>query len=377
MDRILLSLTTMMSRTTSTTIVAAALAAWSLACSPVEKGETVDTVETGTAGSALRALNGMSFNGMSFNGRAFNGMSFNGRAFNGRAFNGMGFNGRSFNGIGLNAFTLEVHQSELSLINVAERQRMKLDRLGGGVELWATDPATGDEVRVRIEGPQTVVPVDGYIRKPVLSYLLSFFDDATGTWRPGLSDEAGNALWAIPLAGYWNIAPSDLGTARGGRWVDAPDAITFAARGFVLAKCVELGYRPWEPQLTQLHQTCVRALRADYCGDGRTFTRDHTLIDLYDVLGVQVRETDPAPGAPERTWTPEAEWNADGARCLAGERIQDWEPGESPDATCFGVPLVDKYHPRCALPISSANRSQWADSLLRTDYLGWSVPNQE
>ena len=33
------------------------------------------------------------------------------------------------------------------------------------------------------------------------------------------------------------------------------------------------------------YNACIRLLRADYCGDGRPFTRDGTLVDIYDHLG--------------------------------------------------------------------------------------------
>jgi hypothetical protein len=46
--------------------------------------------------------------------------------------------------------------------------------------------------------------------------------------------------------------------------------------------------------------------RADYCGDGRSFTRNGTAINLYDRIGIQ----SPEP-SPDMSF--EAAWGPDGA----------------------------------------------------------------
>ena len=96
-------------------------------------------------------------------------------------------------------------------------------------------------------------------------------------------------------------------TARAGRWrsrsrargtrratTSASDEITFACTNGALAKCVRWGYKPWKTvngvSLADYHQACVHMTPADYCGDGKAHTRDGTLIDIWDRLGVQKRE---------------------------------------------------------------------------------------
>ena len=44
-------------------------------------------------------------------------------------------------------------------------------------------------------------------------------------------------------------------------------------------------------------------VRADYCGDGRAHTRDGTLVDVWDRLGIQKRETEPGM-VFEAAWGP-------------------------------------------------------------------------
>ena len=65
--------------------------------------------------------------------------------------------------------------------------------------------------------------------------------------------------------------------------------------------------------LDELHQSCVRAVRADYCGNGVSHTRNGTPIDVYDVLGIQ--NPDNIGGN-----TVEADWRSDGAYCIKHTR---------------------------------------------------------
>jgi hypothetical protein len=88
-----------------------------------------------------------------------------------------------------------------------------------------------------------------------------------------------------------------------------------------VGKCIRWGYRFWEeepggPPLKSLHQACIRMTRADYGGDGETFTRDGTLIEMCDRYGIQTCD-----------WAYpiafEAAWSVDGAVCVAHPRIAE------------------------------------------------------
>jgi hypothetical protein len=94
-------------------------------------------------------------------------------------------------------------------------------------------------------------------------------------------------------------------------------ACTSGAQG----KCARFGYAPWRrapdgrPML-DWYNACVRLLRGDYCGDGRPFTRDGTLVDIYDHLGGHRSDADPR-------LTFEAAWGPEGAVCVARTRLPD------------------------------------------------------
>ena len=98
---------------------------------------------------------------------------------------------------------------------------------------------------------------------------------------------------------------------------------TFSCLSGAMAKCMRLGYRPWEGAAqSELFQTCIRAARGDYCGTGMSYTCDGTVFDIVDVNGIQQR----APAPLDEML--EADWTSTGASCLNTARL----PGCSSDA---------------------------------------------
>lgn len=137
-----------------------------------------------------------------------------------------------------------------------------------------------------------------------------------GSWVP----ICGNSSPGVPRRAYAMPNGYDFGfivpdsgdvmvTGTGNLVVDA-NLITFACRGFAYAKCEEF-YPPWlstgGTSLSNTHWACVRALRADTCGDGIAHTEDGVLVNVYDSLGyVEDGEA----------WPLEARWDTTGALCL-------------------------------------------------------------
>ncbi len=157
---------------------------------------------------------------------------------------------------------------------------------------------------------------------------------AGGGWQDLCGPDYDQAPVALPVAGWWD--------ASGSLHSDA-GSFTFACKTGVISKCYRWGYRPWDGPATyprvgvtvtlaQVHQACTRMARADYCGDGRSFTYDGTLINLWDLLKpqFQVRASD----APSLTF--EAGWSEKGAVCLSHARwsnapAQIFDPIACPD----------------------------------------------
>ena len=97
---------------------------------------------------------------------------------------------------------------------------------------------------------------------------------------------------------------------------------------------MRFGYKPWKTladgtRLADYHQACVKLMRADYCGN-RATTRDGMLIDIYDRLGIQSPDPDPAKNGLRF----EAAWNAQGAVCVAHTRVREHETLEQLARDC-------------------------------------------
>lgn len=150
---------------------------------------------------------------------------------------------------------------------------------------------------------------------------------------------------AIALAGTWD------GT---GTFTPSSTLFTFACTSGTIAKCTRWGYRPWDTALmsdgtpspyplASYHQACIRAAIADYCADGTSWTRNGTLVDVYDYY--------PAGGSPagfiERTrggtvaatqatalvW--ESSFDGSGAAWLDHTRYQGiTDPTRTPNLEC-------------------------------------------
>ncbi len=101
-------------------------------------------------------------------------------------------------------------------------------------------------------------------------------------------DAGGNALEAIFIRGLWDMNSGYQGA--GGKRIKTPvGQFTMACRRVgAIAKCVDFGYKPWtSSEADQLHQSCVRAVRDDLCGDGHSFTADGEVINITDFRGIQ------------------------------------------------------------------------------------------
>jgi hypothetical protein len=163
-----------------------------------------------------------------------------------------------------------------------------------------------------------------------------------------LHDDTGQTGWTP-------VCRRDRGGARGGLFVDGhwrpdgswrPAGYTFSCPSGVIAKCVRgWGYKPWrhlrsasgvEVALAPLHRACVRAARADYCGDGISYTRDGTSVDMFDQYGFNIPEGRPG-------FAPEAGFSERGAAWLQRPR-HGWP-------RCSGATAQRRVPPRTDTPI--------------------------
>ena len=167
-----------------------------------------------------------------------------------------------------------------------------------GVEVGAADIAIGTELTaVRSDGTSLVLVVSSSERREGITTHRLTHDgqnvcavDEDGVFVAGVWDETG----------AWHAS---RGSANA----------TFACRSSVVAKCAFWGYAPWNVG-APLHAACTRMARADYCGSGRSWTREGTAIDVFDREGISSATNDPS-------FLFEAGWNENGATCVSRPRF--------------------------------------------------------
>jgi len=179
----------------------------------------------------------------------------------------------------------------------------------------------------------------------ILLYTL-LAKDSSGAWQNLCETDADGVAEATFLAGTWD--------ATGAR-NDATDLVTIGCTIGVLNKCVRWGYKPWKTvngkALADYHQSCTRMARADYCGNGKTHTRDGTLIDIWDNVPIQQR--DPALGMLF-----EASWMPSGAYCLSRERYTlDPLPIALECPWKLAIPSISDLLSGCLVKLTTSGRS--------------------
>ncbi len=168
--------------------------------------------------------------------------------------------------------------------------------------------SAGHGFRLRIDGVQH----DARDPEITLYRLSSPSADDPDQWINVCDpDPDGNQL-GFPMSGTWNT---------NGDHVRSGNAFSVTCTSGAEGKCVRFGYKPWRDlpsgvSLWDFHQACTRLLRADYCGDGESHTKNGTPVDIFDRVGIERDEPDPGMSF-------EAAWAIDGAACVRRTRVAD------------------------------------------------------
>ncbi|MCU0687248.1 MAG: pentapeptide repeat-containing protein [Polyangiaceae bacterium] len=233
-------------------------------------------------------------NGVSLNGTSLNGASLNGTSLSGVTLNYVNLAGATLGGVPLT--NVDLHATNFS----GKKSGTAISNAGFVGATFSGILSNSSTLRLRVDSRTQLTGSN----TDLYAYSISY--ETSSGWSPLCGLDGTQPVQAMPLDGYWD---QRQGVTGGGAFTNSSTRFTFACRQHVIAKCVELGYKPWKTVggvgLQNHHQACTRLLRADYCGDGKSWTVDGTSINLYDNLGVQ---TDSQP------WTVEAEWTAAGAR---------------------------------------------------------------
>lgn len=146
--------------------------------------------------------------------------------------------------------------------------------------------------------------------REIYLYTVLYQNPTDSQWHNLCQPDRDNLTKALLLSGEWDET---------GKHIDNQE-VTIACTSGVLAKCVRWGYKPWKTlqgvSLRDYHQACTRMARADYCGNGISHTKDGTIIDLYDRLGIQQKTED-------NDMVFEAAWGTDGAVLIHRPRYSE------------------------------------------------------
>jgi hypothetical protein len=165
------------------------------------------------------------------------------------------------------------------------------------------DPAGCTGARFRVEAassdPSTNTMINVSSNRDTWLYRVQYAETSAAgaeTWADACDALSSDTDMGLFVSGHWS---------PDGTW--DPSGYTFSCPRGVIAKCARSwGYKPWKIlhtalhgaiDLQPLHLACVRAARADYCGNGVSHTRDGVLIDMFDAYGFNERE--PTPGFVE------------------------------------------------------------------------------
>jgi hypothetical protein len=238
------------------------------------------------------------------------------------------------NGTSLNGITLPPNGVSLNGINATglSANGAPISISGSGAPLTGSEIVGSTWTGLLSDGTSLTIRIDQAVQgtgpnADVWSYAMS--RSAGGGWQPLCLDHSGNPALVDSVSGTWNVG---RGVPGGGSYDPSNSQFTLACRGSSIAKCVELGYKPWSGFAPEL-ASCVRALRADYCGDGTPYTVDGTLVNLFDDAGVRTDAID---------WVPEAEWTPDGARCVSKKTETRFDEVLHQRPTCYPRTLKPK-----------------------------------
>ena len=301
----------------------------------------------------------------------------NGLTLNGLTLNGLTLNGITLNGSGTTQSVQVPRPVDLGRVAFAgmmsDAGPLSAGALNGSVleGMRGTQRFSGADMRgVRLEGtllngmaiPLRIddVAVDS---TGTTMYSIAILSD-TGP-VPLCGESNGVPIPSIALAGYWDLSSTH---------VNDNASFTFGCINAAIGKCVLWGYKPWATaeecrhhqcktrNLSDWHRACVRAVRADYCGDGISHTRSGTLINVYDPLSIQATSN---PG-----WDIEAEWRGDGAACINHTR---WVTANT------AIPLTDLAYVKQVCPDRLAEQGHRCDpdkSIYNTQF-GFNRPPQD
>lgn len=199
--------------------------------------------------------------------------------------------------------SIAVHGTTFEVVD-SKGQRWNSRGLVGSV---LTVPLGKSDARIRIDS------VSSNVGGPTEVVLHQFsVASSDGTWRPLCNPALDGRRTGFPLRGRW--------TEKGLLRESGPTEFEIVCAAGAQGKCILLGYLPWRrfPNGTtgfEIFNACVRMIRADYAGVGKSMTMNGTPITVSDKFGIQTGALNAPPF--------EAGWSAAGAVCVHHPRVRE------------------------------------------------------
>lgn len=187
-------------------------------------------------------------------------------------------------------------------------------------------------LRIRSVTQRSKIDVNGGPEFPANSlswvYDVELFREDIQKWVNACRDP--NDV-AFPVPGYWDAK---------GNYNRDKSLFSFACLQRDVAKCLRHGYiddANEHGDQEKLFEACTRMMRADYCGDGNSYTKDGTIVSIWDNRDI------PRPDDIEPL-SFEAAWRADGIACYKRPR---WPISSTKPPECLDKEKPDKMKPHC------------------------------
>lgn len=283
-----------------------------------------------TATAPLLSSQGTTYQGTTYQGTTYQGTTYQGTTYQGTTYQGASYAGTTVTGKIGSKTSLEIWrwlpgQQEWEQRTPNKLCHWDLTKATSScttvtLNAFTVSPLAGAELRASFHVPGTSLVLPGTLRIGAGTKARgAVVHDSTQAMHPLIGQSPGPVapcgnprhcasnsdlfLYDLELIDLHGTVvkfcpPGEKAYALAGVW--APDGthtpsttqFTFACTGGTIAKCTRWGYRPFGSAqlsdnattrpLADYHQACIRAAMADYCADGRSFTRDGTQIEIYD-----------------------------------------------------------------------------------------------
>jgi hypothetical protein len=279
-------------------------------------------------GFSAQGFSAQGFSAQGFSAQGFSAQGFSAQGFSAQGFSAQGFSAQGFSAQGVAMLGTDLVSSDLKGVDIGSVDIRGTTSDSGNVAIELTSSATmstGSGTYISVGGDTAVghfatahlLDANGNPAEDLDLFIAGVMPDPVPNEQHRADNQPNNDIWLyqvffyLPSSGQWaSLCPfhevTGATTAMAIPEDPAnPNKFIFACTATgVAAKCARIwGYRPWhhndttwvfddDPMVNDwvekqfdmkpFYDTCKTAARAGYCQDRQSFTRNGTLVDLFD-----------------------------------------------------------------------------------------------